>query len=397
MNDTPRDAAPWPMPPSNAAVRRAGRAKTLVFTLGGAVFGAGVGMLVGKLAKSAGGAPLRELVQMDLWTLALLPAMWLLVVLVHEFGHLLGGRLAGMRPLMLFAGPLHFDFGADRLRLKRNRVAGTFGGLAACLPAAGTTRSGFAMLVAGGPLASLLLAVLAAGSGLAIGGWVGGALVATGAMSLLIAAATLIPLRAGGYMSDGGQLVGLARNDAETTARLSLSTLMAHSASGVRPRDWDPGLLASATPDTDEPNLRLVAALLRAGHHEDHGRRDAADAEFRRVAGIIADPAQTAIADGMRRAVAVSLAAWIATEHDDPGTARAWLEASRGGFSVAAVSLHAEAAVRAAEGHRDEARQLLDAARAALPQVRDRGSAIVLSDAIDRLAGRLQDAEGPRP
>jgi hypothetical protein len=386
---------PWPRPLPPGAVRRAAAWKTLLLIAAGALFGAGIGAIVGRFAKQFGGSEaLKSTVTLDLWTVALLPLAWWVVVLVHEVGHLLGGRLAGMRPLMLFAGPLHVDFGADRTRLRYNRVAGTFGGLAACIPRPDTSPGGYATLVVGGPLASALLAAIGLPGGLALGGWAGGMLFATGALSLLIGCATLLPLRAGGFMSDGGQLLGIARGDAETTARLGLATLMAQSARGVRPRDWDPRVLYEATAATDEPTMKLVAALLRATRAEDAGDAATAEAHWRAIAALLADPAVTGIADASRRGAMVPLAAWIATEQGDAAAARAWFEAGRGGFGDPAATALAEAAVRRAEGDPDGAARALDAARAALPRVRDRGSAIALDAAIDRLATRL-DTNAP--
>jgi hypothetical protein len=232
--------APFPLPAdgaaADAAVARRNIGKHLLFTVIGALFGAAVGAGIGRLVKANSGAGIGEVFVLDLWTLASLPLVWLLVVLAHEFGHLLGGRLAGMKPMMLFAGPLHFEFGADRLRLKLNRVKSTWGGLAACAPGPSAGRHGYALLVVGGPLASFVLAAVAIPAGFALGGWWGGWLFATGAISMLICLVTLLPVRAGGFMSDGGQLLGLWRGDRESGARLALSSLMAQSYAGTRPR-----------------------------------------------------------------------------------------------------------------------------------------------------------------
>lgn len=392
------NAASWPRPLPPRSLRRPAAWRTLLTIGGGALVGGAVGVIVGKLARLSGsGEALSSRVDLDVWTLAALPLAWWLVVLVHELGHLLGGRLAGMRPLMLFAGPLHVDFGADRTRLRYNRVAGTFGGLAACIPGADSTRRGYAALVAGGPLASLLLGAVLLPLGVVLGDWAGGMLFATGAVSVVIGCATLLPLRAGGFMSDGGQLLGMARGDAETTARLALATLMAQSASGVRPRDWDPQLLLEATASADEPTLHLVSALLRASRAEDLEDTAQAEAQWRMVADLLADPGPGRIADASRRGAMVPLAAWIATAHDDADAARAWLEAGRGGFGDPAVSAAAEAAVRRAEGDLDGAARALAEARAALPRVRDRGGAIALGASLDRLAARLGTQGAARP
>lgn len=388
MNPTP-----FPDPvtaPAAKAFKRRELFVTLAMAVGGALFGALVARLGIDLGQAFSGSSLRSQFDFNLGTLLLVPVMWLAVVLAHEFGHLLGGRLAGMRPLMLFAGPLHFEFGADgRTRLKRNRVKQSFGGLAACAPAPGMGRGAFALLVAGGPLASFAFGALLLPAAFALGGWLGGALFGTALLSLLIGLATLLPLRAGGFMSDGGQLLGLARDDAETRQRLALASLMAQSYAGVRPRDWDAGLFAAATAGATEPTLREIVALLRAAVAEDTGRLDDADAEWRAVATRLGEPDAGAIAPAMRGALSLTVAIWLAQRRREAQAARRWLDAARGGFNDPAMLAFAEAAIAWAEGDASTARRKVEETRALLPRLADRGSATVLAESLDDIARDL--------
>lgn len=388
MNPTP-----FPDPPvadQTPMLKRKVVWRELLPGLIGAAFGAAVAYSGVHLVRALGGIALKQHFDLNLWTLLLLPAIWLVIVLAHEFGHLLGGRLGGMRPLMLFAGPLHFTFDADgRMRLQRNRVKQSFGGLAACAPRADTGRGAFALAVAGGPLASLVFGVLLLPPAFALGGWWGGLLFATAVLSLLIGVLTLVPLRAGGFMSDGAQLLGLARDDDETRQRLALSSLMAQSYAGVRPRDWDPGLFAAATAEAKEPTLRELGALLRAGVAEDRGQFEDADAHWRGVAARLGDADADAIAPAMRGALALSIAAWLAHRRRDPAAARRWFAAAQGGFNDPAVVAFVEAAIAWAEGDAPTARRKLDESRGLLPRMTDRGGAIAMAESLDDIARDL--------
>ncbi len=92
------------------------------------------------------------------WDLLLLPALMFMVLLVLESGHLLGGFTQGMRFLLLIVGPLKLARTADGLRLDWCFNLGTLGGLAAALPdPARPMTAQLRPMVAGGPLASLLL------------------------------------------------------------------------------------------------------------------------------------------------------------------------------------------------------------------------------------------------
>jgi hypothetical protein len=389
----PMNPTPFPDPPATDATPMLKRKVVwheLLPGLVGAAVGAALVYSAVHLVRALGGIELNQHFDLNLWTLLLLPAIWLAVVLAHEFGHLLGGRLGGMRPLMLFAGPLHFTFDADgRTRLQRNRVKQSFNGLAACAPRTDTGRGAFALMAAGGPLASFVFSALLLPPAFALGGWWGGLLFATGLLSLLVGVLTLMPLRAGGFMSDGGQLLGIARDDDETRQRIALSSLMAQSYAGVRPRDWDPGLFAAATAEAKEPTLREYVALLRAGVAEEHGQFDEADAHWRGVAARLGVADAAAIAPAMRGALALSIAAWLAHRRRDPAAARRWLAAAQGGFNDPAVVAFVEAAIAWREGDAATARHKLDASRSLMPRMTDRGGAIGMAESIDDIARDL--------
>lgn len=93
-----------------------------------------------------------------------LVGLWMLVVWVHECGHAVAGWLNGMRCHLLVIGPFSLRREGDRLRPHWNRSALLAGGAVLMLPADDhDLKRRAAWMVAGGPLASLALAVAGCG------------------------------------------------------------------------------------------------------------------------------------------------------------------------------------------------------------------------------------------
>ena len=88
-----------------------------------------------------------------------------LSIAVHELGHLWPGLALGQRFVLYGVGPLLVEaVPGGRVRLRWNREVSLYGGIAATLPdRVGRVRENMATIVAGGPVASLMLAVATAG------------------------------------------------------------------------------------------------------------------------------------------------------------------------------------------------------------------------------------------
>ena len=140
-----------------------------------------------------------------------LPLTYLLAVVAHELGHLLGGWSAGLSPRFAHAGPLTLSKEGGRWRVGWDGHWPWLGGRAYCL-APSAARWRWVVLVLGGPLANLLLGVPAAW--LAVGDlplpplprcWVG----MFAAHSLFLGVVNLLPFRDRGLDSDGLVLLHL--------------------------------------------------------------------------------------------------------------------------------------------------------------------------------------------
>ncbi len=308
-----------------------------MLVVGGA--GAWAGLQFGRMLKASG-----QRLQLHPADALILLAIMFVVLLVHELGHVAGGRLAGMRFLMLTVGPLRLQREGARLRLSFANTINLWGGLAVMLP---TTTDGFrrrfATMIAGGPLASLLLAALGGlGASLSSGRGAMGFTVLAG-FSAAIFVVTMMPLTAGGFASDGGQLLALRRQDHGADLRAILATIASSSLSGTRPRDYDAHLIATALTLDGPASMRIGVRLIAALHALDGG----ADARpfFEAALPLYAD-----LPIGQRQGYAVWLGWYHAAMLGDAAMARRWKDEAAGGLVSPAQRDLLDAAIAHAEG-----------------------------------------------
>lgn len=347
-----------PPPPAPSGLKKAGGVKMLLGLAVGAAIGAGAGYLGMKV-----GANLM-LPGLPKWTavlqLPLLPLVWLLAVAFHELGHLVGGWLSGGRFLLYVVGPLLWKRTPAGVRFAWNTNLNIAGGLAACLPLdpARTTPRRTAVMIAGGPVFSVLLVVLAL--------WLSAGLAAiattpplifaqhaammVAGMSLLIFVVTVIPGSGGGFKSDGRRFYELIRGDARSEQENAVMTLTTASLGGVRPADYDPRLVERAISLRDGSLFDLYAHLTASHHFLDLGRPGRAQALLDHVLAR-----EDQLAPFARDTLRCDYAWLLARHTPDAAVARAWLD-SAGPLDIdPATRLRAEAAVLLAEGRPAEA------------------------------------------
>lgn len=256
--------------------KRSRNAVKFLFFLLFTVFGAAVGNGVGKWLKASG-----PQMPVTAWHLVLIPVLLFLTIAWHEFGHVVGGWLSGFRLTLFIVGPLRIERSHDVLQLRLNRSLALAGGLAACIPRPGTPvdppvmKRALLRIVAGGPIFSL------AGGFLLLPAWVlmGTApqfailLGLTSALSLLIAMATLIPLPAGAFRSDGARILQLLRGGGSADRWASLGLLATYTYT-MRPRDWPRDMVLAAAKQGERGFDAVSAAWLRSCHHVDRGELD---------------------------------------------------------------------------------------------------------------------------
>jgi hypothetical protein len=311
---------------------------------------------------------------LQLIPLGALPFLWFLGVAVHELGHFAGGRLRGGRLLMLSVGPLMWRRTPSGGRFMRNRSLNVMGGLVVCLPddPAKVTARDTALMFAGGPLASLLLAIAAFGCfrALAIPHGAGtlralaqGILFNLGLVGYLQFLFNAIPTSEKGMRTDGARFLGLLRGGA--SAEQEKATLMVSTASlaGRRPSELDPVIVRQTTSLRDASLSDLYGHACLFHHALDTGNAVRAQAILDYVLaheGKLTPP--------LRESLRCEYAWLLATHTTDAAAARAWLDSAGKLDWDPATRLRSEAAVLLAEGQPAAAATQARAALVALQQ-----------------------------
>ncbi len=187
-------------------------------------------------------------------------AMTLLLLLtatVHELGHLLAGYLVRFRFQVLVVGPLRISGGNGRLRWQRQRGGSLFNGLAASLPNEMDNLARRLLYFAlGGPLASLLLALVALGVALFLGSdlrrmldylWLWECSLFTAVVSYFFLLTSMRPgTYHNGMVADGGRILMVAAEWPQAERWQALVRLNVADMAGKRPSQWDNTLLQHA-------------------------------------------------------------------------------------------------------------------------------------------------------
>lgn len=202
----------------------------------------------------------------------LTPVWYLLVVGLHELGHVVAGKSQDFDFFGLTVGPFSWRPDADgRIRLSRNRSLNLSGGVAFMLPRGEhDLAKRFAWYGAGGPLASLLLAVAAylLKELTPEGSFIRLALAVISFLSAAIFLVTAIPFRSGGFSSDGMRIITFLRGGATAEADLLALQIIAAQKVGqgydampiVKIRELSQ---TDAVPEQQRINLRYYDYLYR--------------------------------------------------------------------------------------------------------------------------------------
>lgn len=367
---------PRAAPAAAAASRRRGWRSMLA--------GFAVGACIGVACAAAGFVVGRQVASMPWFLGGLVLGLWPNVVL-HELGHLLAGMAAGMRPIALGIGPFRYERTLAGWRGYRGSAQQGIAGFAALLPHAdrGEGRGAQAMMLAGGPLANLLIALACFMAVSALDGSprLSAGLLGLGGIALVMGAANLLPFTvASGWRSDGRNLLDLVHRAPDADLYLALQRIVGLSLAGHRPRDWPAAALPVATPDLPPTMLATSSHMLCLSHAMDAGDAAASSMHGRWLADH-----WTATPSGQRPAVATQMGAYAAVIARDAALLAAWRPYCEGGLldlSPYRAWLDAELALLQED---PSLPGLARHARSLLPRVHDAGSARVLEDHIDRL------------
>lgn len=301
-------------------------------------------------------------------------AVWL-QTLIHEAGHVIAGSLGGKRLIAAGMGPLRLLRVEGGWRLQWAGSLQGIGGFAAMYTPHGKieTRRHTAVFILGGPLANLfavgICLIMLFGISpettllLQFLYWQIG-------IGLVFAGVNLLPLRVGGWCTDGHQLLSLLREDSTIPFQLQLSQLIALSMAGVRPRHWPEDLIPARPTESDPAEQRIAIQFFRMELALDTGNGALAEECAAELAPMLWD-----MPDGQRQGIAVLIALHAAWFLEDRDLLEAWLSLIQGGLvkpDCARAVLEAESGRLA--GDKRTMLQALNRAEAALPSVIDKAS-----------------------
>ena len=329
------------------------------------------------------------------WLLLSCVPIWFFVVLIHELGHILGGWWCGHRFHMLIIGPLRVTRDLSGLRAEFNRTFALSGGIAVCLP---TNMDNFVrermVMVALGPLASVLLSVLCWWSAFALSyqpSLLVDVLTCTALLSTIVSFASLIPNRAGGFPSDGAQLLGLLRRDADSEKVTMIMLIQSLTLSGTRPRDWPEELLEKLNAhESKQPLYNTAAGSMAYSHYLDRQQYDLAQTYLEKSVSNFDD-----LPNGMRQGFAMEAAYFWAVHRQDLAKATYWLERGTGGLVEPSARSRVEAAVLLLKGDFQEALEKIREARAHLPSSIDRGGALAEEEMLNAMEATIAAQVAP--
>jgi Peptidase family M50 len=317
--------------------------------------------------------------------LAIVPIIYGVIV-AHELGHLIGGKLAGMQLQMFAAGPVLITRSRDGMQLELNRHWQMWGGMVALTPN-GRANVGRQLIcvIAGGPLMSLLLGIsLVFGAMMLPAGTAKFLMILGGITSCVIGAATLIPNTAASFPSDGRQILDLLRGGTLATQHQAMMRIIAADNAGTRPSDWSANDLHDLQQcDGVVPLKQLMAHWLMYFHWRDKRDLHQAAIALRQLLDVSAT-----VNKMFRPHIAMEVADFLAhyTSHHD--AAKAWI--AEGDNKRAPVHLRhsARAAMAHVEGAAAVAAKEIELAKTALSKLPGRGYATAAADWLDALNGK---------
>jgi hypothetical protein len=227
-------------------MKQKNQTRKLIGTLTFVIIGAVVGFFIGKMAASdVSSSILPAWVKISM--IGLLVPAFLVAIGIHEGGHAVAGVNVGFDFKMYIVGPFMWEKDTTGWHFKWNKNVNTAGGMVMCLPTDTVDLPRrFSIFAAGGPLASLILAVVAYGI-YALGfkesteidlikELVGSFIVFTAIFSIFFFFITSIPLHMGGFYTDGARVLRLLRGGDRAKFDCFILKFVTQSSSGIRPK-----------------------------------------------------------------------------------------------------------------------------------------------------------------
>lgn len=201
----------------------------------------------------------------------------LITTTLHELGHAGVGRAVGMKLRSFLVGPFQWTISQGRWKFQftpqKILAAGGAVGLVPTNPRQSQWND--ICMIAGGPMASLLTGLVAAGLALTAPGrsyehaWGFFALLSTiGVVECIV---NLLPLRPDGFYSDGARIYQLLKGGPWADLHRALAVVMATTVTPLRPRDYDIEAIQRASLSFVHGPHAVLLRLFASSYYLDRG------------------------------------------------------------------------------------------------------------------------------
>lgn len=321
----------------------------------------------------------------------LIPA-FLLVIAVHEGGHAFAGTRVGFDFRTYVVGPFLWDKQPDGWKFMWNKNINTSGGLVICIPT-GTHNLAkrFMIYAAGGPLASLALALVAGIVFVLLRGVEQSVLVQIvtyffsmlAFLSAAIFLITSLPLQAGGFSSDGARVLRLLRGGDKARFEILMLKIVSSSMAGMRPALLDKTELEEASQLGERLQSPMALYIAYYFYLSTLDRNQVEEAE--QYLQLYTNNAED-VPEGLRGTVWLEAAFFYALVRSDLQKAENYFQLYK---PSALTPLAVEYATRAAMAKlKDDSAgfsEWISKAKQALPNMMDKGAMLVVQDKINLL------------
>lgn len=359
------------------------------------IFFTGLGYWIGKMGASS----LNSISPKVMITLAVLVIpLFFIAIGIHEAGHAFAGIRVRFDFRMYVVGPLMWTRNQEGWTFKWNKNVNTAGGMVICIPTdTQNLQKRFSIYAAGGPVASLVLALLAYGAYYWISSTINMqhvllqiiaySLLIMAFLSLVIFLLTAIPMHFGGFSSDGARVLRFLRGRDRARLEILMLRIIASSTSGIRPRSLDVGTLQEALALATKLHSHFGVYLHSYLHQVAFDQHDLPLAE-KHLLDYIQEA--DAIPQGLRNMVWLDAAFFYAFGKNDLEEAQKyWQQFKPTGMIPKALVFATEAALAALQNDSDLALKKIDSALQEIPDVMDKGAGMALQDKLLELKDRV--------
>lgn len=303
------------------------------------------------------------------------------VIAVHELGHVSAGLLMDFEFKMITVGPFMVQKEGKKLKWKWNKNLNTAGGLALCIPRnSDNITKKFMFFAAGGPLASLLLGIVAylltyliSYNNQVFFSFAYNTFFSIAAVfSSFIFILTVLPMKEGGFYTDGARILNLWRGGYQAKIEAVLLQVTSQLFAGARPKQIDILPIQEAIEYPIEAPFKAYLHSFLYYHHLDTHLIDQAAEHLEKYASYLDE-----IPGGYQAMVWLEKSYFEATYQDAPERAQDFYNRAKiGAIIPKSLVLRVEAAIAKAEQKHDLAIQKAQEALKELPNAMDQGTAI---------------------